>query len=213
MMTQYLCERDVVVFDLDDTLYKEIDYLRSAYQEIANRIGMNVAEEMYSWYKDGKNAFQCLIDKYQISLSLSDLLDIYRFHEPKIKLLPDAEKFLAYLKFSNVRVGIISDGRGKTQRNKLKALGIDWIEDVVISEEFGSEKPSEANYRYFMDKYPNMKYHYFADNLKKDFVTPNRLGWQTVCLKNDGRNIHKQDFSLPQEFLPMRVISEFHECF
>ena len=32
-----------------------------------------------------------------------------------------------------------------------------------------------------------------GDNLKKDFLTPNRLGWQTVCLRDDGRNIHKQD--------------------
>lgn len=213
MMTQFLCERDVVVFDLDDTLYKEIDYLKSAYQEIANRVGKDVATEMYEWYKDGKNAFQCLIDKYQISLNLSELLDIYRFHEPKIKLLPDAEKFLEDLKRSNVHVGIISDGRGKTQRNKLKALGIDWIEDVVISEEFGSEKPSEANYRYFMDKFPGMKYYYFADNMKKDFLAPNRLGWQTVCLKSDGRNIHNQDFSLPQEYLPMRIISSFLEVY
>lgn len=211
-MTQYLSDKDVVVFDLDDTLYKEIDYLKSAYKEIANRLEIDVADEMYGWYCDGKNAFQCLIDKYQVSLSLSELLDIYRFHEPKITLLPDAKDFLSHLKESNVKVGIISDGRGKTQRNKLKSLGLDWIDDAVISEEFGSEKPSEANYRYFMEKYPSMRYHYFADNIKKDFITPNRLGWQTVCLKDDGRNIHKQDFSLSQEFLPMRVISSFDEC-
>lgn len=210
-MTQFLCDRDVVVFDLDDTLYKEIDYLKSAYREISNHVGLDVADEMYDWYQDGKNAFQCLIDKYQVALNLSDLLDIYRFHEPKINLLPDAYAFLSKLKSSNVRVGIISDGRGKTQRNKLKSLGIDWIEDVIISEEFGSEKPSEANYRYFMDKYPGMRYYYFADNIKKDFITPNRLGWQTVCLINDGRNIHKQDFSMSQEFLPMRVIDNYGE--
>ena len=27
MMMQFLSDKDIVVFDLDDTLYKEIDYL------------------------------------------------------------------------------------------------------------------------------------------------------------------------------------------
>lgn len=212
MMTQFSSDKDIVVFDLDDTLYKEIDYLKSAYNEIANSVGLDVADEMFCWYLAGKNAFQSLIDKYHVSLTLPELLDIYRFHEPKIKLLPDAEEFLSALRESNVHIGIISDGRSRTQRNKLRALGIDWIDDVVISEEFGSEKPSEGNYRHFMDKYPNMRYYYFADNIKKDFITPNRLGWRTVCLKDDGRNIHKQDFSLSQEFLPTKVISGYGDC-
>ena len=34
-MMPSMCKK-VVVFDLDDTLYKEIDYLKSAFQEIAD---------------------------------------------------------------------------------------------------------------------------------------------------------------------------------
>lgn len=29
-------KRKIIVFDLDDTLYKEVDFLKSAYQEIAS---------------------------------------------------------------------------------------------------------------------------------------------------------------------------------
>lgn len=210
-MMQFLSDRDIVVFDLDDTLYKEEDYLKSAYRKIAYEIGLDVSDEMYEWYKSGHNAFQLLIDKYDLSVSTSDLLDIYRYHKPDISLLPDAKNFLNRLMSSNVSIGIISDGRSKTQRNKLNSLGLDWIKDVIISEEFGSEKPSEANYRYFMDKYPGFRFSYLADNIKKDFVTPNRLGWNTICLKDDGRNIHKQDLTVAQNYMPMVTISSFDE--
>ena len=33
-------------------------------------------------------------------------------------------------------------------------------------------------------------------------ITPNKLGWKTICLLDDGRNIHRQDFSCPEEYLP-----------
>ena len=41
----------VICFDLDDTLYKEIDYLKSAYKEIAVWVGHpEAAEQMLDWY-------------------------------------------------------------------------------------------------------------------------------------------------------------------
>ena len=85
---------------------------------------------------------------------------------------------------------------------------MDWIEDVVISEEFGSEKPCEANYLYFEKKYPDYRFTYIADNLKKDFVAPNRLGWRTVCLKDDGRNIHSQNIEIAEVQKPQFIIDK-----
>ena len=56
-MMQFLSDKDIVVFDLDDTLYKEIDYLFSAYHAIAESIRLDVAGEMLDWYHAGKNVF------------------------------------------------------------------------------------------------------------------------------------------------------------
>lgn len=52
----------VVVFDLDDTLYKEIDYLRSAYWEIALWIESFFGKKdiflfMLECYNQGKDVF------------------------------------------------------------------------------------------------------------------------------------------------------------
>lgn len=197
-----------MVFDLDDTLYKEIDYLVSAYHAIADKTGLDVAHEMLGWYRAGENAFKSLIEKYNLRFSLNELLDIYRFHVPAITLELDSAALISSLRQSNVRIGILSDGRGRTQRNKLKALGLDWIEDVVISEEFGSEKPCEENYLYFEKKYPGHHFTYIADNPKKDFVAPNRLGWKTVCLKDDGRNIHPQGIMVDMAYLPQIIVEK-----
>jgi len=63
-----------------------------------------------------------------------------------------------------------------------------------------------------MDKFPERKrFLYVGDNSKKDFVAPNRLGWRTICLKNDGHNIHEQDFSLSEDFLPRNVVNSIIE--
>lgn len=205
---QFSSDKDIVVFDLDDTLYKETDYLLSAYHAIADAVHLDVVDEMLDWYHVGKNVFLCLQEKYNVDLSLTELLEVYRYHDPQISLIPESDVLLSHLRREYIKVGIISDGRSKTQRNKLKALGLEWIEDVVISEEFGSEKPCEANYLYFEKKYPGYYFTYIADNLKKDFITPNRLGWYTVCLKDDGRNIHSQNIDVTEIQKPQIIVDK-----
>jgi putative hydrolase of the HAD superfamily len=55
------------------------------------------------------------------------------------------------------------------------------------------------------------EYIYIADNVKKDFITPNKLGWTTICLFDKGQNIHKQNFNLENEYLPHFIINSFDE--
>ena len=54
---------------------------------------------------------------------------------------------------------------------------------------------TRLSFQRFMDKYgKDSDFWYVGDNTAKDFVGPNTLEWTTVCLLDDGRNIHKQDF-------------------
>lgn len=70
-----------------------------------------------------------------------------------------------------------------------------------------------ANYEYFMNRYPECHdFAYVGDNLKKDFIAPNALGWQTVCLKDDGRNIHRQRVDdIEERMMPKRWIKTLLE--
>lgn len=211
--------KKVVLFDLDDTLYKEIDFLCSAYRDISTeleqRFGVHkVYEQMIQDYRDHQDVFQQVIDRIGGGVDKAYLLDRYRSHIPQIRLDQETISCLSALKDRNIQMGLITDGRSITQRNKIRALGLyTWIEDpdIIISEEFGLEKPSVQNYRYFEERYPHCSFWYVGDNLRKDFVTPNRLGWQTVFLLDDGRNIHKQDFSLPEAYLPKFRITILQE--
>ena len=203
--------QQVVIFDLDDTLYKEIDFLKSAYREIAKVIGHPEAFDfMLDSYLYGDNAFKSVIDKYHLKFTVDQLLDIYRNHKPNISLEQDTATTLEALKARGIKMCLLTDGRSITQRHKIEALGLyRWFtkEDILISEEFGHGKPSIECYQYFHGRYPDAQFTVIGDNPAKDFLTPNKLGWTTICLQDQGSNIHKQLSTLNTPFLPQRSIN------
>lgn len=203
-------KKQVFIFDLDDTLYKEIDFLKSAYREIAKVIGHPEAFDfMLDSYLYGDNAFKSVIDKYHLKFTVDQLLDIYRNHKPNILLEQDTITTLDELKARGIIMCLLTDGRSVTQRNKIEALGLyRWFtqEDILISEEFGHGKPSIECYQHFLGRYPDAQFTVIGDNPTKDFLTPNKFGWTTICFLDDGQNIHKQDYEVTKEYLPKHRI-------
>ena len=202
------------IFDLDDTLYKELEFLKSAYMFIANilesHIKKNIYDEMINYYHNEESTFDIIKQKYKFPYSINQLVEMYRTHVPKLKLSLDTKFFLDYLKNNNIKMGLITDGRSVTQRNKIKSLKIgSFFEKIIISEEFGFSKPSIEIFNNFNEKKYN--YIYVADNTSKDFLTPNKIGWITCCLLDNGVNIHKQNFSLEEKYLPQFKIKSFND--
>lgn len=209
-------ENSVFIFDLDDTLYSEYDYVCSALRQISEyyiRLDKAIFQRMISLFEQGQNVFEYLIENYpNVTNDKEYLLRIYRNHVPRISLNEEAKVFLHHIEVKKFKKGLLTDGRSVTQRNKLQSLGLSkYFDQIVISEEFGSEKPSVENYRAFECLSKSARFIYIGDNPFKDFVTPNSLGWLTVCIKDHGRNIHKQDFTLPEEFLPKVIVRNFSE--
>lgn len=210
-MTIKLEPESFFIFDLDDTLFQEIDFLKSAYREIADDLSVvtkeDVYEEMLRRYQNKEDVFSWIIARYgdRVSeLTLERLLKTYREHIPQIRMAKEVEFFLATLKKNKVPMGLITDGRSVTQRNKLKALGIDqYFEDVIISEEFGTSKPHPDNFLYFEKKYPGKRFYFIGDNTSKDFIVPLQLGWICICIKDNGQNIHAQH---PIHLLNQKII-------
>ncbi len=209
MMSNY-----VFVFDLDDTLYKEIDFLKSAYRYIASVVDKNNSNILYRRmlgdYYEGKNVFQLLTQSYN-QFSIDSLLDLYRTHYPNISLDNEIYTTLYFLKGKG-KTGLITDGRSITQRNKISALGLEnFFDKIIISEEVGFSKPDIRMFQKFqVDN--DSKCFYIANDTSKDFLAPNQLGWDTVCLlDNDNINIRKQDFCLDKEYLPNIKIANFSE--
>lgn len=209
---QYTC----FVFDLDDTLYHEIDYLKSAYHYIASEVSAggreSVYEEMLRIFSMGGNAFKFILNNFpEQNLTQEKLLYLYRNHNPDISLREGVLEMLIKIKKRHGKIGIITDGRSITQRNKIKALGLtDYIDKMVISEEIGCEKPAPFLYESFMSE--GLKsFYYFGDNISKDFISPKKLSWCCVGIL-DKRNIHTNDLAeFSNEYLPHFFIRLFTE--
>lgn len=191
-------ENTVIVFDLDDTLYNELDYLRSAYIEISKELQPDNWEQLFSRlfsiYRNKQDVFEFISSTYQ--LNKQELIQRYRNHIPNIKPFDGVLDTLQKIKARKGKLAIITDGRSITQRNKLKKLGLlPYFDLIIISEEIGTEKPNESNYKDVENHFNSKTYFYIADNFKKDFVTPKKLGWKTIALIDNGLNIHSHAFT------------------
>lgn len=206
-----LSSSKIFVFDLDDTLYSERDFEKSGIEFVYNTFDIKHIK-LESIVDNRKNWIEKIINDSNNQITLQMVLDIYRNHIPSIQLYKDAKVFLEKLISQGNEMSLITDGRSITQRNKLRALGIEsYFKNIIISEEVNSEKPSEYNFKMVMNNKHTENYIYIADNPNKDFITPNQLGWTTICLLDRGQNVHKQNFNLSKEFLPQSSINSFDE--
>ncbi len=201
----------VFVFDLDDTLYSERDFEKSGIKFVYDYLKIDTIE-LNSILISRTNWIEQIVSQPSNNFTTESILELYRNHTPKIELYTDAKIFLQKLTSLKIEMSLITDGRSVTQRTKLKALGIENIfNKIIISDEVKSEKPSELNYKMVMNNVLSKEYVYIADNTQKDFITPNKLGWTTICLLDKGQNVHKQNFELSKEYLPKFRINSFEE--
>ncbi|MCP1771753.1 putative hydrolase of the HAD superfamily [Neisseria perflava] len=210
----------VIVFDLDDTLYAEYDYKVSGIRAVIRRVA-----ELYPEFNAAALAQQIVADSKDWLDDLCRLCGFndsekqvllwqYRLHQPDIKPYCSVS-FLENLTRDFAATALISDGRSISQRLKLEALGLlPLFDDILISEAYRSEKPCDKRFVLLQNKYAadNRRFIYIGDNIKKDFVTPNRLGWLTIGLQASSRNIHRHSAAdFPPEHQPHRWIGTLDE--
>ncbi|CAM2066569.1 HAD family hydrolase [Sulfidibacter corallicola] len=191
----------VLVFDLDDTLYPERDFVKSGFGAVdawlhEHRGGPDFFEPAWRLFERGERGtiFNQVLDARGVDYDrafIRQLVEVYRSHRPDIQLHPDGAAALERLGRTHV-LGLITDGFLETQRNKVAALGIEPVfRCIVYSDEGGREawKPSQIPYRRIMDgcEVTGERCIYVGDNPTKDFVTAKKLGWLTIqILRSDG---------------------------
>jgi len=188
----------MIVFDLDDTLYKEHHYVLSGYEAVARRISLQTGRDTWSVLSDMLHSPDPMAAAAKIGpQQLADYVFLYRNHYPSIALDPAALNLLTELKNRGIPMAMITDGRAVGQRNKYLALGLERFipaERLLISEETGAEKTEPLAFEKMMRICPDEKqWFYIGDNPAKDFIHPNALGWTTIMLRdNFNENIHRQ---------------------
>jgi putative hydrolase of the HAD superfamily len=183
------------IFDLDDTLYCEHDYVRSGFRAVAAHLAERhriPAAELYKemvrvWQEDGRGrVFDRVCAKFRLNDPVADLVEVYRGHEPDISLYEDARQLMDAARERGVKLGLITDGDARAQRRKIRALGIEkWISAVVVSDELGGPecwKPHPLPYEMAARQLgvPLHECVYVGDNPHKDFVTARKLGMGTI---------------------------------
>jgi putative hydrolase of the HAD superfamily len=191
----------VLVFDLDDTLFPEREYVASGFRAVDRRLRERHAltgfvEAALGHFHAGRRGriFDEALEGLGFAAHpalIQELVDCYRGHFPEIRLHPDSVRALASLRGA-FRLAIITDGYFEVQKKKVAALGIGpQFEAIVYSDEFGrsSWKPSPEPYLRVMRTLgvTGPECLYVGDNPTKDFVTANALGWKTVqIVREDG---------------------------
>ena len=188
---------DVVVFDLDDTLYSERDYVLSGYRYLSELIEKLYSKNTYQSFlealkRNEKDIFSYVIREHKLPESLKQhLIFAYRYHSPNIQLHVGVISILEQLKSKDTPVYLITDGRGITQRLKITSLGIEtFFESIFISEEVGVGKPEPDSFLAIQAAHPNQSIVYVADNPKKDFIAPMQLGWNSIGILNKKTRVH-----------------------
>lgn len=207
----------VWVFDLDDTLYSELEYQISGYSAINEFVNKIYQKDVSVVIDDALKHSKDVLSEICLSLSLpmsvkETLLWIYRTHTPKINLYSNVDGILSYIESNYLGVLILTDGRSISQRQKVISLGIERFE-ILVSEEWLETKPEPKRFDYIEKLFPNASgFVYVGDNVKKDFITPNHLGWLTIGLKDSGKNIHNQEISnIDDSYLPKFWITNFYK--
>jgi putative hydrolase of the HAD superfamily len=215
----------VVIFDLDDTLISEKEYIKSGFRHIAGIIHCKYGMSINLAYRDllrlfeanRKNVFNRLLDKYGIVYCddiISDLVYEYRNHYPQLKLYDDVIPCLEYLKSKQIQTGIVTDGYEISQKRKLDAIKVrDYFDCIIVTDELGQEfwKPHPKAFEIIKSKL-NVSYSemiYVGDNPKKDFAAGNKLGIITMQI----HRIHGiySPFCSLKDYEPMMEIKSLDE--
>jgi len=214
-----------ILFDLDDTLYDEMQFVKGGFKAVSLYISKNNNIDQNAVYqllldvleKHGRgHTFDIALKKlglYNEKL-IPNLVEVYRMHKLNLSLYPEVRAVLSTLKKQDYKLGLITDGNVEVQRNKVEALKIkDFFDCIIFSDEYGIEKqkPNPFPYRKAMEelKVSARETIYVGDNPHKDFVTAKKLGIHTVRIL---RGQYK-DIKLNEKYEADYRIRSLHEIF
>ncbi|MDH6365079.1 putative hydrolase of the HAD superfamily [Enterococcus sp. PF1-24] len=214
------------VFDVDDTLYDQLAPFRKAY--LNNFSQELTAEEITELYKQSRHFSDLTFEKtasgemkiwdmrvYRsqqafaslgISISEAQAIQFERAYAEaltEIELMPEMVEALNFCQQQGSKIGIITNGPAKRQREKIQQLGVaNWVapEDCIISGEVGINKPELAIFHLAAEKLqlnPATTY-YIGDSYANDVVGAKAAGWQAIWLNHRRRPLPEENVGMPK---------------
>jgi putative hydrolase of the HAD superfamily len=190
---------EAIVFDLDDTLYLERDFVKSGFRAasiwLKEETGIEGLDKIcLSLFNSGQRTkiFDTALTTLSIPQNMVEkVVEVYRNHSPEISLANDAKRYFENAS-KQLFFGLITDGHASTQMAKVQSLGLEPIlNSIRCTGDWGREfwKPHPRGFE-DMEQQSGLRgasLAYIADNPIKDFITPKERGWRTVQITRPER--------------------------
>ncbi len=203
-----------IFLDIDNTLYDQSapffaalsEFFSGKYDSIAEKICLSYAirskESYYARDRGEMSGREMYV--YRLQKGLSDagvtvseeealaLHECYQHFQKKISAPPETVDFLNCCRDRGIRMGIISNGPGEHQREKIKTLGLEAYfspELVILSGEVGVSKPDGKIFEIAEDaagESPNDLI-YVGDSEENDVIPARAQGWTAIRYRKDPR--------------------------
>jgi putative hydrolase of the HAD superfamily len=182
-----------VLFDLDDTLYRERRFALSGFREVAlvlSASGVDPARAfalLVGCLRRGERAtaLQTLChDLGGSDKSVAPLVEVIRGHMPRLTLPQPSLRALEQL-HGEWKLGIVTNGFPGVQRRKVTSLGLwDLVDTVVFAYEHGSGlgKPDAEPFRIAASRLgvEPARCVFVGDDLQRDIAGARALGMRTI---------------------------------
>jgi putative hydrolase of the HAD superfamily len=207
----------ILVFDLDDTLYNELTFVRSGFEAVSRFLETKSAIPAEAGFdflwralsKGRGRLFDQLLHEYGLFSQklVAAGIAVYRRHVPEIKLDPDAKACLE--RFATVPKYLVTDGNKVVQRNKIKALGLEsQFKHCLVTHCYGVKHAKPSPYCFLKicerERVRPAQVIYIGDNPHKDFVGIKPLGFRTVRVM---KGLHKAVEKPPEFEAEFRIAS------
>lgn len=193
----------MIVFDMDDTLYPEVEFVRGGVRAagawLDAFLGRSVgADQVFLEILEAEGVHQ-IFDRGLSRLGIpvepmliKGLVTAFRAHSPNIRPFPGIPDLLDRLRALGVRLGLLSDGPLAVQEAKWRALGLaERFEVVVFTDALGGRefwKPNPAGFE-AIERASGLSGRDIAmigDRPRHDLVPAAARGWRTARLRWPG---------------------------
>lgn len=189
------------IFDLDDTLYPERDFVFNGYRAVSEKVfsdyKIDIEHELQEMFLNGARGdlFTKVLKQYDVIFNeeyVKKLVHIYRFNsgiiKPYIEVIPLLEK----LQSMGKKIGLVSDGWFEVQKSKFEKLHLEsYFNSIIFTDSLNGTatwKPSTLGYERCLKELnisPNQAI-YIGDNDRKDFIGAKQIGMRTVKVCRKG---------------------------
>lgn len=221
---------EIILFDLDNTLFDFEEDQKLAYQMAFNNIGYNLDNQMYKKYCEINNFFWKILQDGMISLEELFIIRhrtmfkkygidydpeafdklLTREFQKTGTLIKEVDNLLNDLRYNYI-LAVASNGPRNQQYHRLKNSGlIEYFERIFISEEIGYNKPDLAFYQHIfnnMKVHDKSKYLMIGDSLSSDILGGMNAGIDT-CWYNPKKKSKHLKISPTYEIENIRNVSE-----